>query len=116
MASDKNGGFMKGCNLENWLYMRTLAAEALSWLKHDERMSKREEAERLRKRAEADGRVISKVIDGKEYIGIEEFCRLFYCDYNAACKWRREGMPCQKVGRIHYYNIEDCQAWFRGEK
>ncbi|WHH59123.1 hypothetical protein [Petroclostridium sp. X23] len=54
--------------------------------------------------------------NGKIFVNANQIYEKFFCDPYDLTKWRKEGMPFIKVDGAYYYNIEDCQAWFRGEE
>lgn len=91
--------------------LKSLLSDVLGYMRMDEIR----EQKRLLLKKKRDGRRIFKVIDGVEYINPQEFCRLFYCSLDDARKFRKQGMPAYKDGRQYLYNVELCQAWFRGE-
>lgn len=42
-------------------------------------------------------------------------CREWQCSANELMNYRNAGMPCQQINGYYYYNLAECQAWYRGE-
>jgi hypothetical protein len=86
--------------------LRYLLKETLDYMRMDEIKMNKQKKEPVR---------VYKVIDGTPYISSKEFCRMFICSMEEAGSFRRQGMPAKKDGKGYIYNVEKCQAWFRGD-
>ena len=61
------------------------------------------------------GKAYTKTINGREYVSQAEYTLLYTYDSKELLEAIQDGLPHKTVGRTRYFNLEDCQAWHRGE-
>lgn len=49
-------------------------------------------------------------------LSAEEMCELWHCCKSFLSKAASQGMPRVKVGDAYFYNLSECQKWYRGER
>lgn len=46
----------------------------------------------------------------------DELCKEWLCDKNSISYWVSLGMPTIKKENRRFYDLKECQRWYRGEK